>query len=104
MNKNMKIPKFIEIGVFLVLIITLIWFIAIAQTSGSKCMVNPIKYSVDYYSKLNNNSVSCKCSFEDVKLTSILANSSGTYLVAPYEIIENNSYKTPDFSYIFNKS
>ena len=79
----MRKRDILEIVILLVLIIVLIIFIYKVQSDGSRCIVNPIKYTQNYYSDKNNASSECICSFDNPKLMNILANKTGTFNVIP---------------------
>lgn len=75
----MKFGQILEITCMIAVIIVLIMFIYTARSDGAKCMVSPLKYSVDMMTKANDNQMSCFCQFEDIRINPLIANSSGVY-------------------------
>lgn len=79
----MKIMNIIELIILLVLIVTLIIFIVAVNSSGTKCMANPLNYAVKTLSTPSNE-VSCLCSYENSSFNSIRTNLTGSYYVSPF--------------------
>jgi len=75
----MQFSSKIEIGVMLLLIVTLITFIAITQNQGAKCMAAPLKYAMVDMSKSNKVDISCYCGANDVRFVPMIANKSGIF-------------------------
>lgn len=63
MNYKKHLPL-IEAIMLIVWIITLIIFLSQIWTNGTKCMNSPIQYGVNTLSDKNNDSLTCRCTFD----------------------------------------